>query len=316
MEEGIRGMKFFTGSASRHLAEKIAQALGIRLGASETMRFSEGNTFVRVNEPVRGYDVYVLQTIGRDPNNEFMELLFWVDAFKRASANSVTAIMPYFSYAKGDKKDEPRVSIRARVCADALEAAGVDRVVTMDLHSPQIQGFFRVPVDHLYALPVLCRHFERSGGDLVVVSPDAGFAKRARAYARRLGASVAIGDKMRSGHDENAVVEEIIGEVEGKDALIVDDFTTTCGSLIEAARAVLARGARSVRACVSHCLLDERGLSALEASPLAELLVTDTVENPLAASAPKIRIASVAGLFAEAIKRIQRRESLSVLFEE
>ncbi|MCL6614765.1 MAG: ribose-phosphate diphosphokinase [Firmicutes bacterium] len=309
-------MKFFAGSASRHLAAKIGRALGIRLGASETMRFSEGNTFVRVNEPVRGYDVYVLQTIGRDPNNEFMELLFWVDAFKRASANSVTAIMPYFSYAKGDKKDEPRVSIRARVCADALEAAGVDRVVTMDLHSPQIQGFFRVPVDHLYALPVLCRHIERSGGDLVVVSPDAGFAKRARTYARRLGASVAIGDKMRSGHDECAVVEEIIGEVEGKDALIVDDFTTTCGSLIEAARAVLERGARSVRACVSHCLLDERGLSALEASPLAELLVTDTVENPLAASAPKIRIASVAGLFAEAIGRIQRRESLSVLFDE
>ena len=315
MDERLQRMRIFAGSASRSLADRICRKLRVPLGASEALRFSEGNTFVRVNETVREYDVYLVQSVARDPNNEFMELLFWIDAFKRASANSVTAIMPYFGYAKGDKKDEPRVSIRARVCADALESAGVDRIVTMDLHSPQIQGFFHVTVDHLYALPVLCRRIGLANDRLTVVSPDAGFAKRARKYAERLGASVAIGDKMRPRHDEKAEVLEIIGDVVGRDALIVDDFTITCNTLSQVAQALLVRGARSVRACVSHCLLTEKGAETLMASPLEELVVTDTVENELAESLPKIRVAQVDELFAEAIKRIQGRTSLSTLFE-
>lgn len=315
MGRGSVGMRIFAGSAGRLLAGRISQELGVPLGQSEVIRFSEGNTFVRVNETVRGYDVYVIQPIARDPNNEFMELLFWVDACKRASARSVTAIMPYFSYAKGDKKDEPRVSIRARVCADALEGARVDRVVTMDLHSPQIQGFFRVPVDHLYAMPVLCRQIEIPRDNLIVVSPDVGFAKMARKYAERLGVSVAIGDKMRRGHDETAEVLEVIGNVSGKDALIVDDLTVTGGSLIDVARAVIARGARSVRGCVSHCLLDERGIKALEESPIEELIITDSVENRVAAACKKVRMASIVGLLAEAIRRIHVGHSISTLFE-
>lgn len=315
MDQRLQRMRIFSGSASCSLTDKICRKLHVPLGASEALRFTEGNTFVRINETVRGSDVYLIQSIARDPNNEFMELLFWVDAAKRASANSVTAIMPYFGYAKGDKKDEPRVSIRARVCADALEAAGVDRVVTMDLHSPQIQGFFHVTVDHLYAMPVLCRSIELERERLTVVSPDAGFAKRARKYAERLGASVAIGDKMRRDHDEYAEVLEVIGDVAGQDALIVDDIVITCGTLSQVAGALLARGARSIRACVSHCLLTEKGAVALRESPLEELIVTDTVENCLAEAQEKIRVVQVADLFAEAIKRIQTGDSLSTLFE-
>lgn len=314
MEPRIPDMRIFAGSASKQLADAICAKLKVPLGASEVIRFSEGNTFVRVNETVRSHDVYIVQSVARHPNDDFMELVFWVDAFKRASANSVTAIMPYFSYAKGDKKDEPRVSIRARVCADALEAAGVDRVVTMDLHSPQIQGFFRVPVDHLYALPVLSRHIGPAE-DTIVVSPDAGFAKRARKYADMLGAPVAIADKMRQGHDEKAEILEIIGDVKGRRALIVDDFTISCGTLIEVAHALQARGAGSIRACVSHCLLDARGCKALMDSPIEELITTDTVENPRAVDCPKVRVITVAGLFAEAIERIQDRASVSALFE-
>ena len=308
-------MRIFSGSASRSLAEKIVGYLGVSLGSSETYHFSDGNTFVRINETVRGDDIYLIQTIGRKPNDEFMELLFWVDAFKRASANSVTAIMPFFGYAKGDKKDEPRVSIRARVCADALEAAGVDRAVAMDLHSPQIQGFFHVPVDHLYAMTELCRPIQVTAGNTVVVSPDVGFAKRARAYAEFLGAAVAIGDKMRLDHRERAEVLEIIGDVEGREALIVDDFTISGVTLAEIAAALARKGARRIRACVSHCLLDGQGLSVIEDSPIEELIVTDTVDNEALETCPKIKIVTVAGLLGEALRRIHCRDSVSALFE-
>ena len=190
----------FAGSASRTLGGAIADYLDCPLGASETLQFSEGNLFVRVLENVRGRDVYLVQGTGFPANDNFMELLFWIDAFKRASAASVTAVIPYFSYAKGDKKDEPRVSIRARVCADAIEAAGVDRVITLDLHAPQVQGFFKVPVDDLYAMPVLCDAIAPPGlSDLVVVAPDAGFAKKARQWSDRLHAPLAIADKRRVG---------------------------------------------------------------------------------------------------------------------
>src|ERR1700691_6693626 len=192
-EPDIADIQVFAGSASRKLGSAIARDLGIELGASEVIRFSEGNLFVRVLENVRGGDVFIIQGTAFPANDNFMQLLFWIDALKRASADSVTAVIPYFSYAKGDKKDEPRVSIRARVCADAIEAAGADRVVTLDLHAPQIQGFFRIPVDDLYALPVLGEEIVRKRlSDLVVVSPDTGFAKQARKFASFLGATLAI----------------------------------------------------------------------------------------------------------------------------
>ena len=215
----------FAGSGSPKLTRNICSYLNIEPALGEVLRFSEGNLFVRVKENVRGRRTYVVQSTVYPTNDNFMELLFWIDALKRASAESVTVVMPYFSYGKGDKKDEPRVSIRARVCANAIEAAGADRVVTLDLHAPQIQGFFSIPVDDLYALPVLGEAVKNEQtGDLVVVSPDTGFVKEARRFATYLGASLAIADKERTAHDERAEVLDIIGDVRGKTALIVDDF--------------------------------------------------------------------------------------------
>jgi ribose-phosphate pyrophosphokinase len=281
------------------------------------LRFSEGTLFVRVKENVRGRQVYIVQSTVYPANDNFMELLFWIDAFKRASAESVTVVMPYFSYAKGDKKDEPRVSIRARVCADAIEAAGADRVVTLDLHAPQIQGFFRIPVDALYALPVLCDEIIRKQlSDLVVVSPDTGFAKQARKYASYLGTSIAIADKERKGHDERAEVLEIIGDVAGKTALIVDDFTISAGTLVEAADKLVERGAKAVYAAVSHGVFSEGSMQRIERSAIQHLLVTDSIENQPVTFSDKIEVVSVAPLFGEAIRRIHNRESISVLFPE
>jgi ribose-phosphate pyrophosphokinase len=227
----------------------------------------------------------------------------------------VTAVIPYFSYAKGDKKDEPRVSIRARVCADAIEAAGVDRVITLDLHAPQVQGFFKVPVDDLYALPVLCDAIAAAGlSDLVVVAPDAGFAKKARQWSDRLRAPLAIADKRRVDHSESAEIVELIGSVEGRTALIVDDFTISAGTLVDAARVVVERGATSVYAVVSHGLLTASAVARLDASPIRRLFMTDSVETQPVALSPKVEVVSVAGLFGEAIRRIAHRESVSVLF--
>ncbi|ANX01270.1 ribose-phosphate pyrophosphokinase [Thermoclostridium stercorarium subsp. leptospartum DSM 9219] len=309
-------IKIFAGSSSINFAEKMCKYLGTELGKSQAIKFSEGNTFVKILEKVRDKDVYIVQTIGLNPNDDFMELLFWIDAFKRSSAASVTAIIPYFSYAKGDKKDEPRVSIRARVCADCLEITGVDRIVTMDLHSPQIQGFFKKPVDHLYGFPILCEYIKSKNiENTVVVSPDAGFAKNARKIATILKAPVTIGDKIRTDHNEKAQVLEIIGDVKGKNAIIVDDFTISCGTLIDTARALKENGAEKIYACVTHALLREKGLKALEESDIEELIVTDTVENPMVSGHPKIKVVSVAPLFAEAVKIIHNRESLSRLFD-
>lgn len=302
------------GSASAFLAAGVGAYLDHPLGRSETLRFSDGNLFVRVLENVRGRDVFVLQAVAPPANDNFMELLFWVDALKRASAASVTAVIPYFSYAKGDKKDEPRVSIRARVCADSLEAVGVDRVVTMDLHAPQVQGFFKVPVDDLRAAPVLCEAIgAKSSGDLVVVAPDAGFAKKARDYATRLGAPLAIADKRRVDHSETAEVTELMGDVEGRVAVVVDDFTISAGTLIDAARVLLERGATSVVAAVSQALLSEDACRRLDDSPIERLFTTDAV--PVTPTCQKLEVVSVAGLFGEAIRRIHKRESISVLFE-
>ena len=308
-------MLVFAGSGSRKLTARICDYLRIPQGKNETLHFSDGNTFVRILENVRGRRVYLVQSTVFPANGNFMELLFWVDAFKRAGAETVTVIIPYFSYAKGDKKDEPRVSIRARVCADAIEAAGADRVVTMDLHAPQIQGFFHLPVDNLYALPVVVDRILSKGlEDIIVVSPDVGFAKQARRYASLLGTSMAIADKERIAHDEKASILQIIGNVKGKTAVVVDDFTITCGTLTRVSETLIEQGAKAVYAVVTHGVLTEGSVERIDKSPIKQLLITDTVENQPVTFSPKIEVVSVASLFAEAIKRIHNRESISEMF--
>jgi len=308
-------MLVFAGSGSRKLTARICDYLRIPQGKNETLHFSDGNTFVRILENVRGRRVYLVQSTVFPANDNFIELLFWVDAFKRAGAETVTVIIPYFSYAKGDKKDEPRVSIRARVCADAIEAAGADRVVTMDLHAPQIQGFFHLPVDNLYALPVVVDRILSKGlEDIIVVSPDVGFAKQARRYASLLGTSMAIADKERIAHDEKASILQIIGNVKGKTAVVVDDFTITCGTLTRVSETLIEQGAKAVYAVVTHGVLTEGSVERIDKSPIKQLLITDTVENQPVTFSPKIEVVSVASLFAEAIKRIHNRESISEMF--
>jgi ribose-phosphate pyrophosphokinase len=312
----VEDLLLFAGSASKRLGSAVAGYLRQPLGACETLRFSDGNLFVRVGENVRGRDAFLLQSTAFPTNDNFMELLFWIDALKRSSAASVTAVIPYFGYGKGDKKDEPRVSIRARVCADAIEAAGADRVVTMDLHASQLQGFFKIPVDDLYAEPVLCEAIRAQGlGPLVVVAPDTGFAKKARRWANRLGAPLAIADKARQDHSETAEVTELIGAVEGRAALIVDDFTVSAGTLTEAAKLLAERGAGPVYAAVSHGLLVGAAVDRLLASPIERLFITDTVETQPVDLPDMVEVVSVAELFGEAIRRIASRESISVLFE-
>lgn len=315
MQSNRPDIQIFAGSSGVPFAKRMCQYLGTDLGASEVIHFSDGNVFIRVKETVRDKDVYVVLPIGLDPNNELVELLFWLDSFKRASANSVTAIIPYFGYAKGDKKDEPRVSIRARVCADCIELAGADRIITMDLHSPQVQGFFRVPVDHLQSLPILCEYVKGMDiDDLVVVSPDAGFAKTARKFADYIGTPVAIGDKTRTGHDENAQILELIGDVKGKNCMIVDDFSISGGTLVDIADLLKARGAKRIIACLAHTMLREKGVRAIMESPIEYVISTDSVENPFIVGKDKFLTVSVAPLFAEAVYRVHERESVSTLF--
>ncbi len=308
-------MMVFSGSGSRRLTARICDYLHIPQGKNETLYFSDGNIFVRILENVRGRRVYLVQSTVFPANDNFMELLFWIDAFKRAGAESVTVIIPYFSYAKGDKKDEPRVSIRARVCADAIEAAGADRVVTMDLHAPQIQGFFHLPVDNLYALPIIvdCIQAKRLE-DIIIVSPDVGFAKQARKYASHLGVSIAIADKERIAHDEKATILQVIGDVKGKTAVVVDDFTISGGTLANVSVKLMEHGAKAVYAVVTHGVLTNGSIERIDKSPIKQLLITDTVENQPVQFSDKIEVVSVASLFAEAIKRIHNRESISEMF--
>jgi ribose-phosphate pyrophosphokinase len=308
-------MLVFAGSSSQTLTARICDYLHIQLGKNETLHFSDGNTFVRIQENVRGRRVYIVQSTVFPSNDKFMELLFWIDAFKRASCESVTVIIPYFSYAKGDKKDEPRVSIRARVCADAIEVAGANRVVVMDLHAPQIQGFFHLPVDNLYALPVLCERIKALNlQDMIIVSPDVGFAKQARRYASCLRTPLALADKERIAHDERAIVLDIIGDVTNKSAVIVDDFTISAGTLASVATRLIEKGAREVYAAVTHGVLANGSIERLENSPIKKLFITDTVENQPVQFSPKIEVVSVASIFGEAIRRIHNRESISEMF--
>jgi ribose-phosphate pyrophosphokinase len=309
-------LKIFAGSASRQLAERICHHLETTVAKSETLVFSDGNLFVRILENVRGRDVFIVQGTEFPVNDNLVELMFWIDAFKRASAAQVTAVIPYFSYAKGDKKDEPRVSIRARVVADMIEAAGADRVLTMDLHTPQVQGFFRIPVDHLYAEPIQVEYFlKKKIPDMVVAAPDVGFSKSAQRYASKMGAPLVIGNKTRHGHDERAEIHEVIGEVDCKSVIIVDDFTISGGTLIEMAHACLDRGAKDVYACVSHGVFAKGSGARIARSPIKELVLTDTIGQQREALPPNCKVISVAGLFAQAILSIHRRESVSRLFD-
>jgi ribose-phosphate pyrophosphokinase len=318
---GVRGLEgellVFGGSATPKLTGAICASLGISVGQGEVIRFSEGTLFVRIGQNVRGRDVFLVQSTVFPANDHFMETLFWVDAFKRASAASVTVLIPYFSYARGDKKDEPRVSIRARVCADALEAAGADRIVAVDLHSPQLQGFFRIPVDDLQARPTLCDAVLAEGiGSPVVVAPDEGFVKRATLFADRLGTPLAICHKRRRAHDERAEIVELIGEVQGRSCLVVDDVVLSGGTLVEVAETLIARGATRVVAAITHGVFSGDAAERIDGSPIDRLFVTDTVENHPVPVPSKARVVSIAPLLAEAILRIQRRESISVLFRD
>ena len=310
-------ISIFAGSSGRVFGERMCSYMGKQLGSSEVITFSEGNTFVRVNESVRDRDVLLVQPIGMHSNDEFVEILFWMDAFKRANAKTVTLIMPYFGYGKGDKKDEPRVSIRARVCAECMELAGADRFVTMDLHAQQLQGFFKRPMDHLYASPMLIEVAKKMDmTNTVVVSPDAGYAKQARKFADALGLPIAIGDKTRADHTENARVLEVIGHVEGKNCLIVDDFTISGGTLVNLAEALKARGALEINAMLSHNIISPRGVEKINASPIKQLFSTDTVYNPNIIGQEKFKTVSVAPMFAETIMCYYNYQSINSLFSK
>ena len=310
-------LTLLAGSANPVLSQAIADELGVRLLPAQAQRFSEGNVFVRVLENVRGKDVFIVQGVHYPVNDNFVELLFWIDALKRASAQQVTAVIPFFSYAKGDKKDEPRVSIRARVCADAIEAAGCDRVLTMDLHSPQIQGFFSIPVDHMYGRHTLCEHIRKLNiPDLVVCSPDIGFAKDAASFANLLNVPVVIGNKQRTGHDETCVALEVIGDVKNKNVLLVDDFTITGGTLIAMAEILKQRGALDIYAAVSHGVLSKGAGPRIANSLIKQMFMCDTIENRCEPLPPNMTVVSVAPLFAQAIRSVHDRTSVSNLFPE
>jgi ribose-phosphate pyrophosphokinase len=311
------------GRSHPEFVRSLCLCLDHAVGRVLSRTFSDGAIEVKLDENVRGRDVFIVQSGQANPNDHLVELLFLLDAARRASARNVTAVLPYFPYGKGDKKDEPRVSIRARVVADALEVAGAQRVLTMDLHAGQLQGFFHIPVDNLYALPVFTDEVARLvRTDVihspVIVAPDAGRAKLARDFSRRLGsvgAAVAIGDKIRPSQDERSEVTALLGDVRGRDAVIVDDIIFTGGTLCNMAQAVADAGARSVRAAVTHGLLTGSALEAIRKSPLAEVIVTDTVPLPAgAAEEAKVRQLSVAPLFAEALRSIYEETSISRLF--
>ena len=308
-------LKLIAGSANPKLAKAIAASMGHPLCQSEVMQFSEGNTFVRVLENVRGCDCFIIQGVNYPVDKNFMELLFWVDALRLASAAHITAVLPFFSYSKADKKDEPRVSLRARVCADALEACGVDRILTMDLHSPQIQGFFKKPVDHMHARTIITSHIKEKGlKNLVVASADVGYGKDAFKFAEKLGCQAVIGNKIRADHSEKAKVWSVVGDVKGKDVLIVDDIVFTGGSLISMAEAVRKLGAKDVYAAVTHGVLTKGAAEKIEKSCLKELLITDSVEYRFEKECSKVKVLSVARLFGEVIENIHKSASISKLF--
>ena len=297
--------KIFAGSAGKELARQLVKHLGagakVETGLTET--FPEGNLFVKTETAVHHQEVVVVQTIwGEQASNRFLELLFWLDTLKRGDAAKITVIIPFFSYAKADKQEETGLtSLRARVCADCLEAAGASRVLMMDLHSPSIPGFFKIPVENLSAMEVLCDFYHQKDlSNSIVVSPDAGFAKQARKYAAKLGLPCAIGDKNRPELNGDAQILEIIGDVKGKKCLIFDDFTTSAGTLVDVARALEERGAAEIYAAVTHGAINEKALQRIEQSPIKELVVTNTTENEVIFSqSKKITVLDVMKVFAQ-----------------
>ena len=309
-------LKIFSGNSNLPLAQEVCAYFNKPLGKANVTRFSDGEIMLEIQENVRGMNVFVMQSICTPGNDHLMELLIMIDAFKRASAERITAAIPYYGYARQDRKVAPRAPISAKLIADLLTTAGADRVLTIDLHAGQIQGFFNIPVDNLFAAPIILNYIKNTynNDDLVIVSPDAGGVERARAVAKRINASLAIIDKRRLRPNE-AEVMNIIGEIEGKHALILDDMVDTAGTLTGAADGIFNRGAKSVSACCTHPILSGSAVDKVNNSCLKELIVTNTIplkDNGISCS--KIRVLSIGELFAEAIKRIYNDDSVSSLF--
>jgi ribose-phosphate pyrophosphokinase len=309
-------LKIISGNANRTLAAEIADRLFIELSDARVSTFADGESYIQIKENVRGSDVFVVQPTCGPVNQHVMELLLIIDALKRSSADRITAVLPYFGYARQDRKDRPRVPISARLVASLIERAGADRVLALDLHAAQIQGFFDIPVDHLFATPALLEYFRnQSLEDVTVVSPDAGGVERARAFAKRMNAPLAIIDKRR---DEPNVAEimNIIGDVRGRNCILLDDLIDTAGTLVKGADAIMAAGARSVTACATHGVLSGPALDRIGNSQLREVVFTNSIPaRPEAAACGKIRVLSVAPLLARAIQSIHGETSISILFE-
>ena len=305
----------FSGNAHPELAQSLCQHLGQPLGSAKVERFADGEVYVEINQNVRGVNCFVVQPTCTPVNDNLMELLVMTDALKRSSANPIVAVIPYFGYARQDRKTRPRTPISARLAADLLTAAGVHRVLAMDLHAGQIQGFFNSPVDHIYAMPVMMEYLKtRFGNETVIVSPDAGGVERARAFSKRLDAGLAIIDKRRPAPNVAELVN-IIGDVKGRDAIIIDDMVDTAGTLCAAAKGLTDKGARAVYACISHGLLSGPAIERIHASTIKELIITDSIPpRPEVKASPKVRVLSVAPLLGEAVKRIHMGDSLSSLF--
>jgi ribose-phosphate pyrophosphokinase len=306
-------LKVFSGNSNRPLAEEICRHIGIPLGEATVTSFPDGESFVKINENIRGHDVYLIQSTCPPSNHHLMELLIMIDACRRASANRITAVLPFYGYARQDRKDQPRVPITAKLVANLLTAAGANRVLTMDLHSQQIQGFFDIPVDHLYASPTLFKYLTQiPTKNLVVCSPDVGGMKMAAAYADVLGAGLGLVAKKRTSAT-NVEAINVVGDVDGCDVLLVDDITETAGTLTAAAKILRQHGARSVRAAVSHCILSDMARERLKGGLIDELIITNSIPND-----PKglpITIINIAGLLGEAILRINNNESVTGLFK-
>ncbi len=313
----LKSLSIFTGNANRALADEICKFVEIPLGRADVTHFSDGEIYVEIGENVRGVNCFVVQPTCSPPNQSLMELLIMIDALKRASAGSIVAIMPYFGYARQDRKAKPRTPITSKLVANLITAAGADRALAMDLHAGQIQGFFDIPFDHLFAMPVLIEELRvlGFGGDqTVVVSPDAGGVERARAFSKRLGASLAIIDKRRPAPNVSEVMN-IVGDVKGKKAVIVDDIIDTAGTLTHAAVAIMNAGAASVSACASHAVFSGKAVPRIAESPLQNVVVTNTIPlSEAGEQCSKVRVKSVGRLLGEAIKRIHHGDSISSLF--
>jgi len=310
-------IKIFAGNSNRPLAEEIAKHVGVPVGNAEVTTFSDGEISVNIHETVRGSDVFVIQSTCSPVNDHLMELLIMIDAFKRASAGRITAVMPYYGYARQDRKAKARDPITAKLVADLITSAGADRLLTLDLHAAQIQGFFNIPMDHLVGVPILAQHFlERGfeGDDLVVVSPDLGSVTRARNFASRLNAPLAIVDKRRPKANV-AEVMNIIGEVDGKRAILIDDMIDTAGTITQGAKALIEHGAKEVYACCTHGVLSGPAIQRINESPIKELVITNSIPLTPEKQSDKIHVLSVAPLFGEAIERIYEDLPVSTLFE-